>query len=228
VLFGLTLGADALAAGNPNSGNTLFNTGSPYCMACHISPPEGGRLAAANNPTVIANAIAADYGGPGGMSRFGAGQPQALTATQLNNLSAYFGWYVVPTTANKSVSVNYNSSANVIDLSSDITVGTPVSIAIPAGPSHGTINASSVNSAGANVVTTVTYTPTAGYYGTDSFTYNVTNNAGTSVTRTVSITVNPPPAPVTSAKSTVVAYQTATGIDLTSSISGVTSSAVAV
>ncbi len=224
-MFWLAFGADAFAAGNPNSGNTLFNTASPYCMECHISPPEGGRLSAANSPGVISAAISADLGG---MGRFDAGQPQALSATQLNNLAAYFGWYVVPTTTNDSATVSYNSSNNVIDISGSITVGTPMSIATPAGPSHGTINASSVNSAGANVVTTVTYTPTAGYFGADSFTYNVTNNAGTSTTRTVNITVNPPPAPVTSAAAKAVSFQTATGLNLSASISGVTNTAVSV
>lgn len=224
-LFLLALGGNALAAGNPNSGNTLFNTASPYCMECHISPPEGGRLSAANDSSVISAAIAADLGG---MGRFASGQPQALTGTQLNNLAAYFGWYVVPTTANYSDTVAYNSSNNVFDLSSSITVGTPMSISIQSGPSHGTINGSSVNSAGANVVTTVTYTPTNGYYGADSFTYRVTNNAGNSVTRTVSITVSPPPAPVTSNTAKVVSFQTATGLDLSASISGVTNTAVSV
>jgi uncharacterized protein with beta-barrel porin domain len=219
----------AHAAGNPNSGNTLFNTATPFCMECHISPPEGGRLSAANNTAVISNAIANDYGGtylPGGttgMGRFSATGANTLSATQLNNLSAYFGWYVIPTTSAKSQTVAFNSSNNSVDLSANITVGTPVSVSIASGPSNGTVGTPVVNSAGANVVTTVTYTPTAGFYGSDSFTYTATNIAGTSTAATVTITVSPPPAPVTSNASPNVSYGSSNNlINLNAFISGFT------
>lgn len=224
-ILGMMLSANALAAGTPSAGNTLFNTASPYCMECHATPPEGGRLAAANAPAVIANAIAADLGG---MGRFAGGQPQALSATQLDDLASYFGWYVLPTVSTKNTSVAYNSSNNTIDVSANITIGTPVSVAVSGAASHGSVTLPTVAVVGGSVQTTFKYTPTAGYYGADSFTYTVTNNAGTTAAATVNITVNNPPAPVTSAKAAVVAYQTATGIDLTTSISGVTNTAVSV
>jgi len=208
VLLGLLLAPQAQAAGNPNSGNTLFNSGTPLCMECHISPPEGARLTAANNPALIASAIANDIGGTYvaggtiGMGRYAAGQPDQLNATQLNNLASYFGWFVIPTTAAKSQTVAYNSSNNLVDLSASITVGTPTSVAVASGPSHGSVGALTVNSSGASVVTTLTYTPTAGYVGTDTFTYTVSNNAGTSTAATVTITVSPPPVPVVSSAAT--------------------------
>jgi uncharacterized protein YhjY with autotransporter beta-barrel domain len=227
-LWLLGFGSAAQAAGNPNSGNTLFNSASPFCMECHITPPQGGRLLAANNISVIQGAIANDYGGtftPGGttgMGRFGATGANTLSVTQLNNLSSYFGWYVIPTTSAKAQSVSFNTATS-INLSANITVGTPVSISVPSGPSHGAVSALSVDSTGASVVTTLTYTPTNGYVGADSFTYTATNIAGTSTSATVSITVNAPPAPVTSAASPNVAYGSSNNvIDLTANITGFT------
>jgi hypothetical protein len=53
--------------------------------------------------------------------------------------------------------------------------------------------------------TGITYTPTPGYSGPDSFTYTATNAGGTSAPATVTITVNPQP-PVANAVSATVAY----------------------
>ncbi|MBK0027142.1 autotransporter domain-containing protein [Stenotrophomonas sp. S48] len=80
-----------------------------------------------------------------------------------------------------SATVAYNSGANPITL--NITGGAATSVAIGTAPAHGTAIASG---------TTVTYQPTAGYAGPDSFTYTATNSAGTSAPATVSITVNSP------------------------------------
>ncbi len=74
----------------------------------------------------------------------------------------------------------------------------------------------------------VTYTPTAGYFGADSFTYTATGPGGTSAPATVSVTVATPAAPTVAARSAAVPYDTATAVDLTASITGVhTSIAVA-
>ncbi|AKV02641.1 Fibronectin type III domain protein [Labilithrix luteola] len=70
----------------------------------------------------------------------------------------------------------------------NITGGAPTSVAVPTSPSHGTVNVGS---------TSITYTPTTGYTGLDSFPYTATNAGGTSAPATVSVTVNPlPPAPI--------------------------------
>ena len=78
-----------------------------------------------------------------------------------------------------SATVAYNSSNNAITL--NITGGTPTSVAVASGASHGTATASG---------TSITYTPTADYSGSDSFTYTATNAGGSSVPATVTITVN--------------------------------------
>ncbi|MGB3813720.1 MAG: putative Ig domain-containing protein, partial [Shinella sp.] len=74
-----------------------------------------------------------------------------------------------------------NSSANPITL--NITDGAPDSVAIATPPGHGVARATG---------TTITYTPTAGYSGADSFTYTATNAAGTSTAATVTVTVTAP------------------------------------
>ncbi len=88
----------------------------------------------------------------------------------------------IPPVANPvSAVVAYNSSANPITL--NITGGVPTSVAIGTAAAHGTATASG---------TSITYTPTAGYAGPDTFTYTATNTAGTSAPATVTITVSDP------------------------------------
>jgi hypothetical protein len=122
-----------------------------------------------------------------------------------------------PIAAAASASVNYNT-AKAIDLSASVT-GVHTSIAVASGPAHGTTSVSG------NVVT---YTPTAGYFGADSFTYTATGPGGTSSAATVTLTIATPAAPTASAASASVSYDTAKAIDLSGSIGGVhTSIAVA-
>lgn len=68
-----------------------------------------------------------------------------------------------------SATVAYGSSNNPIAL--NITGGTATSVAVASQGAHGTATASG---------TSITYTPTAGYSGPDSFTYTATNASGTS------------------------------------------------
>ncbi|WP_332676496.1 putative Ig domain-containing protein [Brevundimonas sp.] len=95
-----------------------------------------------------------------------------------------------------SVTVAYNSSNNPVTL--NITGGTPTSVATPGLPSNGTVSVAG---------TSITYTPTPGYFGSDSFTYTATNGGGTSAPATVTVTVNPQP-PVANAVSATVGQDT--------------------
>ena len=115
-----------------------------------------------------------------------------------------------PTVAPASAAVTYNT-AKAIDLSASIT-GVHSSITVASGPAHGTTSVAG---------DVVTYTPTAGYFGADSFTYTATGPGGTSASATVSITVGNPPAPTVAAASATAAFNTATPIDLSASITGV-------
>ncbi len=114
-----------------------------------------------------------------------------------------------------SATVAYNSSANPITL--NITGGTPASVAVASGASHGTATASG---------TSISYTPTNGYSGNDSFTYTATNAGGTSAPATVTITVNPQ-APVANAVSATVAANSSAN-PITLNITGGTPTSVAV
>ncbi|MFT7773179.1 MAG: putative Ig domain-containing protein [Roseateles sp.] len=81
-----------------------------------------------------------------------------------------------------SASTPYNNPVQ-INLAPAITGGTAVSIAVATPPSHGTATVAGL---------TVTYTPVAGYAGTDSFTYTATNAGGTSAAAPVTVTVSAP------------------------------------
>lgn len=85
-----------------------------------------------------------------------------------------------------SATVAHNSGTNPITL--NITGGVPTSVAIGTGATHGTAIASG---------TSITYQPTPGYAGSDSFTYTATNGAGTSTPATVVVLVMDPTITVT-------------------------------
>ncbi|MCC7599482.1 putative Ig domain-containing protein, partial [Janthinobacterium sp. FW305-129] len=80
-----------------------------------------------------------------------------------------------------SATVAYGSSANPITL--NLSGGAATSVAVASGALHGTATASG---------TSITYTPTAGYGGPDSFTYTASNGVGTSAPATVTLTVSGP------------------------------------
>ena len=86
-----------------------------------------------------------------------------------------------PTAGAASATVAYGSSANPITL--NLSGGAATSVAVASAASHGTATASG---------TSITYTPTAGYGGPDSFTYTASNGVGTSTPATVTITVASP------------------------------------
>ena len=86
-----------------------------------------------------------------------------------------------PVAANSSLTVAYNAPATNVPLS--LSGGAATSLTITAPPTNGTAIVTG---------TTITYQPTAGYAGSDSFSYTATNSGGTSSPATVSITVQDP------------------------------------
>jgi uncharacterized protein YhjY with autotransporter beta-barrel domain len=113
--------------------------------------------------------------------------------------------------------VAYNSPGRGLDLSVWISGGAHDSIAVVTPPAHGTTSVAG---------DVVTYTPTAGYFGVDSFTYTATGPGGTSNVALVHLTVETPAAPVVTDRSGVaVSYNgSGTAIDLSTSITGVRAS----
>lgn len=117
-----------------------------------------------------------------------------------------------PVAGDLAATVAYGSTNNAI--SPVLSGGTADSVAVSTGPAHGAVAVSGRS---------FLYTPAAGYFGTDSFTYTATNGGGVSAPATVSITVGAPPAPVTTSVSGVAVPYASPGfaIDLSASISSV-------
>ncbi|HJW03531.1 MAG TPA: Ig-like domain-containing protein, partial [Azospira sp.] len=82
------------------------------------------------------------------------------------------------------ITVPVNSSNNPVPL--NLSGGVASSVAVASAPSHGSVQVSGV---------TLSYTPTAGYRGTDTFTYTATNVTGTSAPATVTVQVMSRPDP---------------------------------
>lgn len=85
---------------------------------------------------------------------------------------------------------------NITEFTSGL-VDTP-GVTITSGVSNGTVVASTIDN-------TVTYTPTPGYYGTDSFNYTITGPGGTSNVGSVTLVVPFPATLSTASKSNIVA-----------------------
>ncbi|HYC37567.1 MAG TPA: putative Ig domain-containing protein [Usitatibacter sp.] len=141
--------------------------------------------------------------------------PVALTATNAAGtgsatLSIAIGNVPGPAAGNRSVSVPFNAPT-AIDLAPFI-LNAFTSVEIVSGPSQGTATVSG---------SVVTYTPRAGYLGTDSFVYTATGPGGTSAPATITITVLAPPAPTVSAIDAVTSFETPVRIELAGAVSGI-------
>ncbi|HDS1580679.1 TPA: autotransporter domain-containing protein [Stenotrophomonas maltophilia] len=135
---------------------------------------------------------------PGGISATGAASPIAVNGLTIGQS------YTFTVTATNSAGTGAASAASNAAVAADAIVaspsnatvayntastvplaisGIPTSVAIIGAPVHGqaTVSAASVS-----------YTPTTGYYGHDSFSYQATDGNTTSATVTVSILVSPP------------------------------------
>jgi hypothetical protein len=90
---------------------------------------------------------------------------------------------IAPTLANSSATLNEDSSANLNLLASATDVnGDPITAAIVTQPAHGTVTQ--------NANGTWTYTPNQYFFGTDTFTYAVSDGVDQSNVATVTLTVN--------------------------------------
>ncbi|MGE0357667.1 MAG: Ig-like domain-containing protein [Burkholderiales bacterium] len=118
--------------------------------------------------------------GPGGTSN---------TATVFLEVAA------APVVSPTSVTTAFNTAIPV-NLAAFIASSQPVTSVTPSAPVNGTALATGP--------TTITFTPTPGFFGTGSFNYTATSAGGTSaVPATVTVTVNPPPPSVSPTAVTV-------------------------
>ncbi|MGH7019113.1 MAG: beta strand repeat-containing protein, partial [Brevundimonas sp.] len=120
--------------------------------------------------------------GPGGNS---------ATATVTMNIANP----AAPGASDVSANALYETAKNIALAPS----GVYNSVAVVAQPANGAVTISG---------TTARYTPAAGFFGTDTFTYRATGPGGNSPTRTVTVTVAPPAAPVAVNLTASTPYQT--------------------
>jgi len=154
---------------------------------------------------------AADYFGPDSFTWRATGPGGNSNVATVNLIVAA---PAPPSVSNRvGVTVPWNDAGTAIDLSSSI-MGVHSTIAISTSPSHGTATVTG---------STVTYVPTPGHFGADSFAFTATGPGGTSAPATVSLTVGVPSAPTVSGLSGIAVGYNATGtaIDLSASITGV-------
>ncbi len=108
----------------------------------------------------------------------------------------------------QSVNIGYNNAQAITLSGTDPNVPPlPLTFSIGAFPTHGTLSGTAPN---------VIYTPTAGYYGPDSFTFTASNGTNTSAPATISLTVGSllaNPQSVTTPLNTAKAI-TLTGLDV--------------
>ncbi len=197
--------------------NVAYNTPTVINLASSIGPV---------GATVLS--VAAPTATGGTAVPVGAGAPTSITFTPTNGLTGAASFTYTATNAggtsagSATVSITIQnpsapvanartvtaaaSGSTLIDLSTSIS-GVYTSASLASAPAHGTATLSG---------TTVTYTPTAGYHGSDSFTYTATGLGGTSAPATVSISATP----VTPAINRTTPVNTSLLIDLTTLTSG--------
>jgi large repetitive protein len=172
-LAGGTLGTAYSAAISPASGGT-----APYAYAVTAGALPGGLTLNAGTGAITGTPSALgtfNFSITATDSSTGTGP---YTATQAYSITVIA---VPPTASNSSLTVAYNAPATNVPLT--LGGGAPTSLTIVTAPLHGTAIVTG---------TTITYQPTVGYAGPDSFTYTATNSGGTSAPATVTITVSDP------------------------------------
>ncbi|MFN3806516.1 Ig-like domain-containing protein [Asticcacaulis sp.] len=173
------------------AGSTALSPAGVYSSLSIVSQSSNG-TASISGTTVTFTPNAGYYGstsftyratGPGGSS---------APATVTVNVAAPGA----PSVSNVTLNTAYNT-AGTATLSPS---GVYSSLAIASQSANGTASISG---------TTATFTPTAGFIGSTSFTYTATGPGGTSAPATVSVTVAAPPAPTVSNVTLNAAYNTA-------------------
>jgi hypothetical protein len=171
----VTAGGNTTFSVSASGGNTFewqYNTGAGFAPV-----PNEGVYSGATTTTLTITGATLDMDGY--VYRVVVTDTYGLTATSTAGMLTVNPQ--APVANAVSATVAANSAANPITL--DITGGAADTVAIGTQAAHGTATASG---------TTISYTPTAGYSGTDSFTYTATNTTDTSAAATVTVTVEAP------------------------------------
>ena len=167
-----------------NSLNVLANDsdpdGDPLTIATVSSPAHGSATIAANR---ISYTPTAGYTGADSFTySISDGKGGSATATVSITITAIAPANRPPVAQNDAYTVNQDSTGNSLNvLSNDSDPdGDPLTISTVSAPAHGSATI---------IANRISYTPTAGYTGADTFTYSISDGKGGSATATVSITV---------------------------------------
>jgi hypothetical protein len=123
-------------------------------------------------------------GGSSGVSSGATGTTIAADATGVP-LIVITPIPMAPSCANNAFNTLPGGSTVVVPLQCTTPMGVPISYVLASGPRHGRLRP--IGQEGGSA----TYTPNAGFSGTDSFTFTASNSGGKSSAATVTITVPP-------------------------------------
>jgi Bacterial Ig domain/Divergent InlB B-repeat domain len=185
----------ALSCSDPDSGDTLA-----YSV---VSGPTHGMLGAIDSSGHVSYMPFPGYTGPDSFTfkatdSHGTDSPTATVNLTVQAVAA-------PTCTNHSVSTPHNTA---VAISLPCSAPGAITYSVVSAPSHGSLG--SVSATGG-----VTYTPTVGFAGNDTFTFKATDtHAQTSNTATVTVTVGPDRAPLCSDQTISVRHNTAKRIVL--------------
>src|SRR5215469_14902591 len=101
-----------------------------------------------------------------------------------------------PAASNQSLSTNKNTALAITLTGTPGTVGDTLTFAIATNPAHGALSGTPPN---------MTYAPTTGYVGPDSFTFNVTESNGATSTTPGTVSINVVQLPPVASKTTLSA-----------------------
>ncbi|MCY9660988.1 cadherin-like beta sandwich domain-containing protein [Paenibacillus chondroitinus] len=141
------------------------------------------------------------------------------------------GQNIVPTFIGSITTLTVDQNSGAADITSllhisDTDLGQIETWTASSPPSHGTLSITNVTAPSGSVDiapgSPITYTPTAGYSGTDSFTVQVSDGVGGTVTRTISVNIRGQVATPTANPASGAAVANNSKVTLGSATSGVT------
>lgn len=158
-----------------------------HCNVCHGTPPAGARVNAADAPSVIDAAIT-NVPTMGGLS--------GLSAGDRSSIATYIGTQL--STAAGPINTAFQTASAPLSLAAVValqTAATNLTLQTVTPPAKGSV-------AYNNAAETVTYTPSACQTGPDSFSYRAANGGTATSTRTISVSIGTPTAPVINSAAT--------------------------
>ena len=192
------------------SGVVASNPAATYnLVASQPTPAAAGSTSVAGNVVTFTPGVG--FTGPATFTFTKAG-PGGTS----NTGTVFIDVAAAPVVSPTSVTTAFNTAIPV-NLAAFIASSQPVTSVTPSSPVNGTALATGP--------TTITFTPTPGFFGTASFAYTATSAGGTSaVPATVTVTVNPPP-PTAGPGTATAAYNSgapvvSTPVDVTPFVTG--------